>query len=514
MRVFAPVFRVREPDVDVEPLRIPPESKNNWFDKGWAWDTTAIGANYEVPLPTDRTQEAYYSIFQIDHLEVVLCALTLELHLDSYIGATEPIDWDANGNRWMDYSEKQVDELRCHEFRRSRALLCQAISNRYYPHTQGDKRTVQVPTSHSSDHWTVVNAHRWSWHEAVRVWDPKLVETQFSLTPAKLRHAYEGLAFSQAHIDPIESWYQLTQFVSLDERKRLKGDALRAQTLREGAHMLRLLYKDLYGEELPHFNEVMRTIITPIPELEVRRDARRYLEFVANRYHVNPQPKVVVLVEGESEKIAIDRIFSEWFDSHYGNYGIEIIVLGGVSVATGSKQVSYGAIIRLIDYLHHHQSITFLVLDDEGFVRHLTTLARKAKSIHHKRRYVTRGDYIKIWRRSFELDNFSNTEIAKALDEVSQETARFTAAEVSVVKQQANPGAGLKKLFKQKTRAALNKILLTEALLGIMFDAKTRRKPSNRPIVKLLARVARNPFPTMQEVWERNQTSKYLGKKR
>jgi hypothetical protein len=44
--------------------------------------------------------------------------------------------------------------------------------------------------------------------------------------------------------------------------------------------MLRHLYKDLYNDELPHPNEVGGTIITHVPELEVRRDVRRYLELI------------------------------------------------------------------------------------------------------------------------------------------------------------------------------------------------------------------------------------------
>ncbi len=44
------------------------------------------------------------------------------------------------------------------------------------------------------------------------------------------------------------------------------------------------------------------------------------------------------------------------------------------------------------------------------------------------------------------------------------------------------------------------------------------RRIESRPIIKVLERVARlaarNPLPTMYETWEKNQASKYLGKKR
>ena len=90
---------------------------------------------------------------------------------------------------------------------------------------------------------------------------------------------------------------------------------------------------------------------------------RRYLEFVTNRLGINPQPRLSLIVEGESEEAAIRQIFEEYYDIHPGIIGIEIIVLGGVDVATGNKEDRFRAILRLIDYLHHHQTFTFLVLD-------------------------------------------------------------------------------------------------------------------------------------------------------
>ena len=207
------------------------------------------------------------------------------------------------------------------------------------------------------------------------------------------------------------------------------------ETLRAGAHMLRLLYKDLYGEDLPHPNEVTGTVITHMPELEVRRDTRRYLEFVANRYGLNPQPKLCLMVEGPSEELAVLKIFESWFGTHPGKRGIEIISLGGVDTATGGKEDRFRAILRLVDYLHHHQTFTFLMLDNENYAKRLKVEARKKKSRHQQRRYVTRPEYIKIWRRSFEMDNFSATEIAAALSALAPGKVRFTRSAVTTCMQ-------------------------------------------------------------------------------
>jgi hypothetical protein len=282
--------------------------------------------------------------------------------------------------------------------------------------------------------------------------------------------------------------------------------------------MLRLFYKDLYGKELLHPNEVSGTVITHVPELAVRDDTRRYLELVANRYGVNPQPRLSLIVEGPSEEIAVTKIFEEYFGAHPGKYSIEIIPLGGVDVATGGKADRYRAILRLIDYLHYHQTFAFLILDNEGYAHRLKKAAKDLKSIHHSHRYITRPEYIKIWRNSFEFENFSPTEIAAAMNEATTANVRFTQAEVAACKKDKNPGARLEELYKHKVGRGLKKTKLTEILIERLLSAGSRRRIENRPIVKTLERVARlaarNPLPTMQELWEKNQASKYLGKKR
>ena len=418
----------------------------------------------------------------------------------------------------MECYEQSASKLRIDQYDRAVALLCQHISSRYYPQTQSDMRTRRISAQPLSDRWIWVNSLNWDWREEAGRWDPKKIEQFYRLTPEKLRHAYETLAREQSRCDPIELWYQLTQFISLHEREKLKGDALRAETLRAGAHMLRLLHQDLYGEEFPHPNEVTETIRADTPEIEIRRDVRRYLEFVTNRFGVNPQPRLSLIVEGKSEKVAIKQIFEEFYNFHPGIIGIEIIVLGGVDIATGNKKDRFRAILRLIDYLHHHQILTFLVLDNENHAIKLKEGAKKAKSIHNERRYVTRPEYIRIWKDSFEFDNFSCTEIANALNELALGYATFTNKEVLDVKKQNNPGSELKKLYNKKTAYDLNKVKLGKILARNMMPPNTKRNIESRPIIKILNRVkslaARNHLPTTHGLWEINQASKYLGKRR
>ena len=69
--------------------------------------------------------------------------------------------------------------------------------------------------------------------------------------------------------------------------------------------------------------------------------------------------------------------------------------------------------------------------------------------------------------------------------------------------------------YRDKLGAKPPKIELGQVLIEMLLSPTSRKAPKNRPLVKMLERVAglaaRNPFPTMQESWERNQASGYLG---
>ena len=82
------------------------------FTKRWAQDTTGIPRNHDVPEHADRTREGYYSIFQIDHLHLVLTELTLNVRLDFLLDqqANRPIDWHTHGTRWMENAETSSAE--------------------------------------------------------------------------------------------------------------------------------------------------------------------------------------------------------------------------------------------------------------------------------------------------------------------------------------------------------------------------------------------------------------------
>ncbi|WBX94967.1 hypothetical protein [Pseudoxanthomonas mexicana] len=517
--LFAPVFRVRAPGTRGQSFHIPVREGNNWFDKGWAWDTTRIPVEHEIPSDRITTQQGYYSIFQVDWLRLVLNEMTLHVQMDAYLA--EPISKasrsDQGISRWVERFKEVQEGSSTHTYRPSIALLCQYISNRYYPQAVGDQRTIRTGSGTSWDRWLTVGDRSWTWENYVRDWDPGLVAIHFGLTPEKLKHAYRTLSNSQSFMDPIANWYPLVQFVSLDKRRKLKGAALQAETLREGALMLRGLHFDLYHEKLPAPGEINTTVIVPMPELEVRKDVRMHLEYVVNQYGLNPQPKLVLFVEGQSEERVVHRLLEEYFGILPGRLSIEVVTVRGVDNATGTSEDRFRAILRLVDYLHHHQTFAFVVLDNENFASKLKRESATTRSTYGHRKRITRPEYIHVWKSAFELDNFSNSELARALIRVSGERYRFTAAEIVSCRAAKNPGAALSKLYREATQFGLPKLQLADALVDTLLSDRSRRRAENRPIIKVLVRAlklaALNHLPTRQEAWTMNQASRLLARK-
>jgi len=131
-------------------------------------------------------------------------------------------------------------------------------------------------------------------------------------------------------------------------------------------------------------------------------------------------------------------------------------------------------------------------------------------------RHVTRKEYVKLWSRCFELDNFSNAEIAAAMSALAGVTIRgadLAACRPSLAAK-AKP-TPLGDQYRALTGHALDKVALAHTLVDRMFDPAAKRRPANRPIIRFLQlaaeRAALNHQPTNLELWEENQRSGYLG---
>ena len=511
-RVFVPIVRIARGLPEGHRLYIDGSPTAPDFEEGWVVDTSMPGATYTLPDIDDPDCMAFYSPYQLWALERVLRETTRSLDLGAHVGPdAEAVDWDAFISRLIAQTGENLARLRSDPLLSAVPLLCQLISNRHLPHALGDQRSIRVGgTSHFGE-WMTFSSTGWDWWTYCDGWNPTHLAAAFELDQTSLERVYVHLVNAMRVCDPLWSWAELVRFVNQQKRDELKGDALRAESYRQSAEMVRQLHLELFGVDLGPPEEMFGRIINYIPELEVRDDPRQYLQFVTNKYDLNPQPKAVLFVEGDSEVVFVEKIFRDLFGTHHGKAGLEIVNLRGVDNATGNKTSDrYGAIFRLVDYLHEHQTFAFIMLDNEGRAKKLKKAAADKSSLFPLRNRAMPPSRIRVWHQDFELDNFSDTEIARALTEMSGGGV-FHSRDIKSVRSQW-PDRTIPRLFRERTGQGLKKPALAERLAEIVVDPETRRRPGNRPVIKFLERVSNrswmNPLPVTQEIWRRNQ--KYL----
>ncbi|MEW6715159.1 MAG: hypothetical protein AB1306_08740, partial [Nitrospirota bacterium] len=394
-------------------------------------------------------------------------------------------------------------------------IICQVLSNRYFPKTQTDRRTfnLSIPSYY----------HDWDWYKYCRSWDGHSVLKELNLSIDNIKSIHQLLSFDARHADPLERWYGLVNFVSLEQKRKLKGNALLAQSIYSMEHMIRLFYKELTGEILFPPDEDFSWKKDDFYGEGVTDNDLQYLEFLTNEFHLNPKPKLILIVEGNGEAEQVPRLSEELFGYSFPKLGIEVVNAIGVAGFTGRKKVDrYGALEKFIDYYHNRQTIVFVVLDNEGRAEKVKNKLIKARSKYHKKRFVTKPEYIHLWeRKTIEFENFSLDEIADAMSKINKGEYVFTPVDIENCQQASKEKESdhLSRLFKEKTGYDLPKPELLKALSDSIiangkneFDSKGEPV---RPITKLIHRIIKlasmNHQPTCFETWKVNQDSGYFG---
>lgn len=489
----------------------------SWKAEGFVWNPKCSKNPHMESITSEpRRHEAYFSRFQIFHLASLVNSWTCSVSIEGYLEAEDATKGRKTLQEQLAEAAKAYLEIETKDenYRGIAAYIAQFISDRYFPQTQTDERRI---TTSSGD----LDFPDWGWHQYARGWNPQIVHTVFELDKESLGRTYRALCTELKHADPLVRWANLVRFVKVNKRKELKGKALYAQTVLAMAAMLRRLHKDLYEEELEEPYEVYTQIFNRVPDILPSDDPLTSLGLVMNDFGLNPQPNLVLFLEGKTEYEIVPLIIDKLFGASPSVFGIEILNFKGINNVTGGRKDTYSALCRQIDYLHHHQIICMVIADNEGEnIRNLERLP-KAHSIHSDDRYVTRKEYIKIWKRSFEFDNFSNKEIAATLAALGGKP--FTQKEVAACRKEASspvPKKGAKKrtlatLYEEKTGRGLDKLKHAELLVEEMFKDTSEKSYEERPICKFLIKVAerasRNHKPITQSSWEYNQKTGYLG---
>lgn len=457
---------------------------------------------------------SYYSPFQLYTLRFQLTGTAFPLNA-AFLADYSDDDFDRLKEQLKQFAARRSDpKSRLDNPRFDAVILAQAIASRYYPPACGDLRTITIP-----DDWD------WDWDEYARAWSAEAITTRFGISPADIRRYYELLDTSIFFVDPLENWDDLLSFINLPAREKLKGDAQYGQSLRTMREMFGLFFKDLTGQALKPRKGALSEryalnesdhLARPSEERRARVESEAaLLEFVVNRYGLNPRPALVLFVEGDGEEAAIPKLIGRRYGMNMAVAGIEIRNLGGVAGFTGPKRGErYGALEKVIEELHLNQTAVFVNLDNEGGAPAVRKKLADKVSRYFRKRTVIRREFIHIWERNVELDNFTPEEIAAALTLTAQGRYQFTAEEVTEASAAfGRQGDPISRLFETKVQYGLQKPEFLCHLIDLLplEDPATLRRPLLVLIDQIVDIAALNHQPTFVDTWFENQESGYLG---
>jgi hypothetical protein len=448
--------------------------------------------------------ESFYSMFQAYPLEWKLMWLECRVDRSIFVDGVDPT---RVGQRMADDIAARVELLHDPMPEDDVAFLAQSLSTRYYPLTQTDRRTFM-----DTD-------RRFLWERNGYV---RLCVSEIGIDEKELCDHQRQVAMIAQSRDPLHRWYQLVRFIAIDKKKQLTGHAQYAQLLYAIEYMCRMFAKDAFARELDRPDEDHTWKNEDLYGEGIPDDPLRHLEFVVNSYHLNPRPKLILVVEGRCEETIIPRIASEAMGYELSTIGIEIRALGGVGEYTGKKKYEkLGALAKFIDDYHFRQTPVVLLLDREGRVEMVTNNLRNATSKLYPQRMLTKPEYLRIWKRSIEFDNFTQAEIAATLTKLADGNGRFSPEEVAAARdsydrKEADP---LSALFLLKTGRDLEKVAYLQTLADLLIqavrDVGLEAQMKVRPLLAILDEVidvARlNHQPVTLDIWKMNQESGYFG---
>ena len=491
------------------------ECAQEYIDEGLLWEPhTKAFQPWDTFIDEDggRQIESFYSRFQIYNLHKLIKLTSVELR-------AEWLGYPKYKKMMLDAAKRIIiDQQKNATTGNSLPLLCQVISNRYFPSTQSDRRTITVSTSGR-------HSREWDWFQYRRSWDAKAVSVTLGLAIEELKAVHDHVLREATHLDPLEHWYDIVSFVSIEQRKRLKDKAALAQVMYVQEMMLRLFFRDITGEALPAPDESWDWSREVYYGKDAIENQLIYLELLTNKYRLNPKPRLILVVEGEGEFRQLPRLARELLGHNFPTIGIRIVQLEGVGGFTGRKRIDkYGALEKFIDDYHFRQTFVFVILDNEGRVSNVKRRLISAQSRLYPKRKVTKAEYIHIWQKTIEFDNFTHREIADAMSKLSKQVGRACKFEPDEVAK-CEKDFGSKKrdwlsiIFKQKCgfelpKPELLKILFDEILCDPVKEFQENGQPK-RPIVQLLMTIARlagrNHQPVRFDTWKQNQESGYFG---
>lgn len=172
------------------------------------------------------------------------------------------------------------------------------------------------------------------WQQYRDGFDPTEMLDHLGIPPALIRDDAENLLFEAHRIDPLgRSWGRLVRYSPPDAWKDLKDAALSAMDLRVTAEILLRFYEDLADRglaeplrDLSKAGNPMRGWHPLVERLSFREES---LDEELVHLGISPHPRVVLAVEGETERRHIPRLWKA-LDFPDAPELVRVMKLGGV----------------------------------------------------------------------------------------------------------------------------------------------------------------------------------------
>jgi hypothetical protein len=454
---------------------------------------------YIDPISGEETHLAFYSQFQIFWLNELLQASKIELTLPFF----DKLPQNLRNLRLMKTYSKSIEKAfiyKTDDFYQIVEILI-AIQNRYLPYTKSDQRSILV--SYPAEYL------QWNWQEFKKNWNPERILQSLNIDLNRLNDIYRRIESCARYIDPLEHWNPLMEFISYEKKQKLKGQALLALDFYGMSKMLKMFYEDLTGEKSENRGDRNNWKVTYYG-VGTLANKTELLEYLTNEYHLNPRPKLILVVEGDGEYENIPKI-AEAMGLDLNTSSIKMENLQGIG--------EFKKLSRFIDHYHNLQTVVFVLLDNENRSRQFKQRIVESKSKFGINRKITKTDYIKIWDKNYEYDNFSDEEIASAMSYQSREKYFFRGEEINCARLGKSK---LQDLFRSKVGYDLNKkdlavclsnIIIKEIEQGVAVEKIKKKRKIVSEIINITEIAIHNPFPVRKDIWKNNQESGYFGDK-
>jgi len=330
------------------------------------------------------------------------------------------------------------------------------------------------------------------WFEWTQKLDPHAVLRESGFTVDQIKEWRIHFAAQAGFIDPLRSWYILVRHIPYSKREKLKGDALLAQDYYEIVDMLGRFLTDLTGEKQLDADDLMNGRQGKWKKERYGREIdyknREVLQKVVSEYGINPQDRILLIVEGPTEQEAIP-IIAQAMGINFEHLGIRIPPPKGVG------EIAKKRIEKLLEYLTYTVTTPYIILDNHPNVERDLKILEATK-------LIPSGHY-RIWNKEFEEDNFSDEEVIQQVLQQAKErgfdlkiSKEMIEKERQAKLRRGKPVPFLTKILEKITHSfdyEINKPELGKALAKIVVDRieKQEEYTPSTEIEKEIEKIAR-----------------------